>query len=175
MFWLSVNYFSHVIDLEQAHLRGRAMSFSASKEQCEQIMEVFDLLDLKSFSVQTQVKQLINKTYEVHGSLNAIIVQSSVVSCEPVTTSISEQFTVMLMPSQKRMDEYEESHPDDDCDVFVDGEYDIGNLALEYLSLSLPENPKLDGETGDHIEFDENETEPKVSPFSVIIDKLKDK
>jgi uncharacterized metal-binding protein YceD (DUF177 family) len=81
----------------------------------------------------------------------------------------------MLMPSQKRLDEYEESHPDDDCDVFVDGEYDIGNLALEYLSLTLPENPKLAGETGDHIEFDENEKEAKVSPFSVLSDKLKDK
>ena len=61
------------------------------------------------------------------------------------------------------------------CDVFVDGEYDIGNLALEYLSLTLPENPKLAGETGDHIEFDENEKEAKVSPFSVLSDKLKDK
>ncbi len=151
------------------------MSFSASNEQCEQIMEVFDLLGLKSFTVQTQVKQLINGTYEVHGSLNAVVVQSSVVSCEPVTTSISEQFTVMLVPSKKRMQDYEESHPDDDCDVFVDGEYDIGNLALEYLSLSLPETPKLAGETGDHIEFDENEKEATVSPFSALSDKLKDK
>ena len=82
-------------------------------------MEVFDLLGLKSFTVQTQVKQLINGTYEVHGSLNAVVVQSSVVSCEPVTTSISEQFTVMLVPSKKRMQDYEESHPDDDCDVLL--------------------------------------------------------
>jgi uncharacterized metal-binding protein YceD (DUF177 family) len=170
-----VTYFSHIIDLEQAHLRGRPMSFSASKDQCEHIMEVFDLLDLKSFTVQTHINQLINKTYEVNGSLNAVVVQSSVVSCEPVTTSISEQFTVMLMPSQKRLDEYEESHPDDDCDVFVAGEYDIGNLALEYLSLSLPTNPKLAGESADHIEFDENEKEIVASPFATLMDKLKDK
>ncbi len=168
-----MNYFSHIIDLDEADKRGRPTSFSASKGQCEQIMEVFDLLELKSFTVQTQVKALINGAYEVHGSLNAVVVQPSIVSYEPVTTSISEQFTIMLVPTQNRLVDYESSHPDDDCDVYTDDEYDLGNLALEYLSLSLPTHPKLAGESGDHIEFDETEQKAS-SPFSVLSDKLKE-
>ncbi len=170
-----MTHFSHVINLEKAHNRGRPESFSASKEQCSSIIEVFDLSDLKSFTVQFQVELLINGAYELRGSLNAVVVQPSAVSCEPVTTSISEPFSIMLVPSQKRLQDYEESHPDDDCDVFVDGEYDLGNLALEYLSLSLPVHPRLPGESGDYIEFDENEKEVVPSPFATLIDKLKDK
>lgn len=138
-------------------------------------MEVFDLLDLKSFTIQFQVEQLINGAYDVCGSLNAVVVQPSSMSCEPVTTSISEPFSIMLVPTQNRLQDYEESHPDEDCDVFVDGEYDLGNLALEYLSLSLPTHPRLPGESGDYIEFDENEKEEKPSPFASLVDKLKDK
>jgi uncharacterized metal-binding protein YceD (DUF177 family) len=167
-----VNYFSHIIDLEEADERGRPTSFSASKEQCEQIMEVFDLLDLKSFTVQSQVQLLGDGIYELNGSLNAVVVQSSIVSYEPVTTSISEPFTVKLMPSEKRMADYETTHPDDDCDVYDDQEYDLGNLALEYLSLSLPTHPKLAGESGDHIEFEENEKAP--SPFTALSDLKKE-
>ena len=167
-----MNYFSHIIDLEEADERGRPTSFSASKEQCEQIMEVFDLLDLKSFTVQSQVQLLGDGIYELNGSLNAVVVQPSIVSYEPVTTSISEPFTVKLMPSEKRMVDYETTHPDDDCDVYHDQEYDLGNLALEYLSLSLPTHPKLAGESGDHIEFEENEKAP--SPFTVLSDLKKE-
>ncbi len=168
-----MDFFSHIIDLEDAANRGRPASFNASPEQWAQIIEIFDLLALKSFTVQSQVTKLINGSYEVHGSLNAVVVQPSVVSYEPVTTTISEPFLVMLVPSQKRLDDYEAAHPDIDCDVFKDGEYDIGNLALEYLSLSLPTQPKLVGESGDHREFDETEKQSKPSPFAVLSDKLK--
>ncbi len=170
-----MTYFSHTINLEKAHNRGRPESFTASKEQCVSIMEVFDLLDLKSFTIQFQVELLINGAYDVRGSLNAVVVQPSSMSCEPVITSISEPFSIMLVPTQNRLHDYEESHPDDDCDVFIDGEYDLGNLALEYLSLSLPTNPRLPGESGDYIEFDENEKEVVPSPFANLVDKLKDK
>lgn len=170
-----MTYFSYIINLEKAHNRGRPESFTASKEECGLIMEVFDLLDLKSFTIQFQVELLMNGAYDVRGSLNAVVVQPSSISYEPVTTSISEPFSLMLVPSQNRLRDYEESHPDEDCDIFVDGEYDLGNLALEYLSLSLPTNPRLPGELGDYIEFDENEKEAVPSPFASLVDKLKDK
>jgi uncharacterized metal-binding protein YceD (DUF177 family) len=170
-----VTYFSHIINLEKAHNRGRPESFTASKEQCSLIMEVFDLLDLKSFTIQFQVELLINGAYNLRGSLNAVVVQPSAVSCEPVTTSISEPFSIMLVPSQKRLHDYEESHPDDDCDIFAEGEYDVGNLSLEYLSLSLPTYPRLPGESGDYVEFDDSKKEEAPSPFATLADKLKDK
>lgn len=137
-------------------------------------MEVYDLLDLKALKVQYQVELLINGAYEVLGSLNAVVVQPSSVSFEPVTTKISEPFSIILQPSEKRLQEYDESHPHNDSDIFVDGEYDIGNLALEYLSLSLPTNPRLPGETGDYIEFDETEKKSKLSPLAELADRLKD-
>ena len=73
-------------------------------------------------------------------------------------------------------DRIETEFDDELLEVFdLAGEYDIGNLALEYLSLSLPTNPKLAGESADHIEFDENEKEIVASPFATLMDKLKDK
>ncbi len=165
--------FSYIVDLENAYNRGRPESFQATDEHNRTIVEMFDLLELRSFSVQFHVEKQINKTYILQGSINAVVVQPSVVSFERVTTKISEQFTIVLLPTQKRLADYEESHPDDDSDVFVDGEYDVGGVALEYLSLCLPDNPKLPGENADYIEFDETETVAKVSPFASLVDKLK--
>lgn len=170
----TVTDFSHIFDLETACLRGRPESLQATAEQRMVIAETFNLLDLKSFSVQFHVEKQINSTYILQGSINACVVQASVVSFEPVTTTISQQFTVILLPSQKRLEEYEESHPDDDSDVFANGEYDAGQVALEYLSLFLPENPKLPGENADYIEFDANQDD-KVSPFASLVDKLNNK
>jgi uncharacterized metal-binding protein YceD (DUF177 family) len=171
----TVTDFSHIVDLENAYNRGRPESFQATEVHRQTIVEMFDLLELKSFSVQFQVEKQINNTYNLQGSINAVVVQPSVVSFEPVTTAVSEQFTVVLVPSQKRLEDYEESHPDDDSDVFKDGEYDIGTLALEYLSLSLPDQPKLPGENANYQEFDPTENTPKPSPFASLVDKLKDK
>ena len=163
--------FSHIIDLEKACNLGRSESFQANDQHRKTIVEIFDLIDLKLFSVQFQLQQQINSTYNLLGSINAIVVQPSVISFEPVTTSVSEQFSLVLLPSQKRLQEYEESHPDDDSDVFIDGKYDVGNLALEYFSLSLPEQPKLPGENGDFIEF--KIQSEKQSPFLNLANKLK--
>jgi uncharacterized metal-binding protein YceD (DUF177 family) len=168
-----VTEFSYIVDLENANNRGRPESFQATDEHNQTIVEIFNLLELKSFSVQFHVEKQINNTYILQGSINAVVVQPSVVSFEPVTTKISEQFTVVLLPTQKRLADYEESHPDDDSDVFVDGEYDVGGVALEYLSLCLPDNPKLPGENADYKEFDETESKAKISPFASLIDKLK--
>ena len=170
----SVTNFSHIVDLEKAYNRGRPESFQATDQHRQSIVEMFSLMDLKLFIVQFQVEQQINGTYNVQGSINAVVIQPSVISFEPVTTSVSEQFTLVLVPSQKRLKEYEESHPDDDSDVFVDGEYDIGNLALEYLSLNLPDHPKLPGENGNILEFDILEKSVTPSPFAILVDKLKD-
>ena len=169
----NVTEFSHIFDLENACLRGRPESLHATEEQRKTIVETFNLLALKSFSVQFHVEKQINSTYILQGSINALVTQPSVISFEPVTTTISQQFTVILLPSQKRLAEYEEFHPDDDSDVFIDGKYDVGNVALEYLSLCLPENPKLPGESADYIEFDESK-KGKISPFASLVDKLKD-
>ncbi len=165
--------FSHIVDLEKAYNRGRVESFQATDQHRQTIVEMFDLMELKLLTVQFQVEQQINGTYNVRGSINAVVVQPSVVSFEPVTTSVSEQFMLVLVPSQKRLKEYEASHPDDDSDVFIDGEYDIGALALEYLSLNLPDRPKLAGENGDSLEFDVAETSAEPSPFATLSDKLK--
>ncbi len=167
--------FIYIVDLESASNRGRPESFHANDAHRQNIIEMFNLLDLKSFSVQFHVTKEINNTYLLQGSINASVVQLSVISFEPVRTKISEQFSVVLVPSQKRLAEYEESHPDDDSDVFVEGEYDIGNVALEYLSLCLPDNPKLPGESNDYKEFDASKNISKLSPFAGLIDKLKDK
>jgi hypothetical protein len=170
-----VSLISYIIDLEKASNSDRADSFKASLEQCTNIAKEFDLIAVKTFNVQYQVEQLINKTYRIFGSINAIVVQESSVSSELVTTSISEAFSVALFFSEKRLEEYEISHPDEDSDVITDGEYDLGNLALEYLSLNIPTYPKLPGESGDYKEFTNSENEDNVHPFASLEDHLNKK
>ena len=167
-----MSLFTYIVDLEKAVKKASPDSFKASVEQCKTIASEFGLVELKTFNVQFQAEQLINKTFRISGSINAIVVQESAISTKLVTTSISEPFAVSLFFSEKRLEEYEISHPDEDSDVITDGEYDLGNLALEYLSLSIPTYPKLPGETCSYQEFTPSENTDNVHPFANLEEQL---
>ncbi len=166
--------FSRIIDIEKSFNNGKPDSFRASETQCANIAKDFGIHALKSLVVQFQVEQLINKVYKIVGSINAVVVQESCYSTAHVTTSISEPFSVLLFNSEKRLEEYEISHPDDDSDVMVEGEYDLGQLALEYVSLNIPTYPKLPNEERlVYQEFEVTDSQEKILPFANLDEKLK--
>lgn len=140
------------------------------------IQEYFGLISLKSFSIQYKVIAYLTKFYQIAGSINAMVVQESVISSKLVTTSISEQFDLILLPSDKLLDEYLNNNPENDADKFSDDSYDIAKIALEYLSLSLPSYPKLPGEhsrSGDNYNKSTDETEIiRISPFAKLKNHL---
>lgn len=169
-----VTLFSQIIDIEKSFNSGKPGSFRASDIQCANIAKDFGIHSVKYLVVQFQVEQLINKVYKIVGSINAIVVQESCYSTAHVTTSISEPFSVLLFYSEKRLEEYEISHPDDDSDTMVDGEYDLGQLALEYVSLNIPTYPKLPHEERlVYKEFEVTNAQEKILPFANLEEKLK--
>ncbi|CAO3420837.1 YceD family protein [Azospirillum endophyticum] len=119
----------------------------------------------------------------VSGTLEADVVQTCVVTLEPVPAHVSESFEALFAPPSMIEDEgleidIDPSLSDEDIpEPMENNRIDIGELTAQHLSLGLDPYPHADGvEFVDHEEDpaeDEVEEEPeKPNPFAVL-QKLK--
>ena len=140
--------FSKTINLLKLSRIDHSECFDVKIEDLKKIADVLGLLEIKSFRIMYRVDAPENGAYTLHGSINASVVQESVISLKPVTSAISDQFVLKVFASKKRMEEYENNLDDDkyDYDLHDKNCYDIGKVATEYLALSLPTYPRLKGE-----------------------------
>lgn len=93
----------------------------------------------------------------VHGRVEADLTRESIVSLEPFETSAAEEFATVFVPETGRGEREVEIDPTEveDVEVLEGGSIDIGELAVQYLSLALDPYPRAPGEAlppeeGDH-------------------------
>ncbi len=113
----------------------------------------------------------------LEAELGATVVQTCVVSLEPVTTRIDQPVRRRFVPT-RQVAEVEIS-PDDDDEIEPLGpRIDLGLVAIEALALALPDYPRLDGAELQARTFAAEGVRPledaDVKPFSVLA-ALKDK
>ncbi|HYD32371.1 MAG TPA: DUF177 domain-containing protein [Azospirillaceae bacterium] len=113
----------------------------------------------------------------VSGRLEADVVQTCVVTLEPVKAHVSEEFSALFSPNAATHDvdlggeidvEFSlESEMEDAPEPLVNGKIDIGELTTQHLSLALDPYPRAPGvDFIEHVEHDEAEEAP--SPFAAL-------
>lgn len=123
---------------------------------------------------------------EVHGHIVADVVQECVVSCDPVLEHIEEDFeaffanmerAVLLSRKRKDMDlqngaaEVEISEEREEPEPIIDGQIDLADVAMQFLSLALDSYPKADGVSYDGETDEDPRAEPAESrknPFEAL-------
>ena len=123
---------------------------------------------------------------KVKGRLEADVVQECVVSCQPVVDHLEEEFeafyadrerAVLLSCKRREQDlkngaaEIEILREEEDPEPIVNGQIDLADLAMQYLSLGLDSYPKAEGVVYDGPSDDEAREEPAESrknPFEAL-------
>ena len=98
---------------------------------------------------------------QAEGVLEADVVQSCVVSLDPVEQHVAERFTVRFVPAGHETDDDDPAAPDE---IPYDGAgIDLGEATVEQLALALDPYPRAPG-----AEFGGEEPEGAASPFLAL-------
>lgn len=161
------------------------------------LAERFDLKDVEALSAEVQVNRTSDGRVRVRGTLAATVVQTCVVSLDPLPASIAAPFAASFAPpdtlaaegllgtevvvtiAEPRLGE------EDDPEPFLDGDrIDLGELVAQHLSLALDPYPRKPNAAladaapsavvaEDSAPTDERAPERPYQPFATLADRLR--
>ncbi len=155
---------------------GLAHSVKALPAEFAAIAAYLELADVKSFTGEIALERWRGRGVRLTGKLSADVVQTCVVTLDPVEAHIEATFERRFLQPEKLLKEVE-----DESDVFVDPtaedppeplghEIDLGEILIEELALNLDHYPRKPG-----VAFQgDAASAPRENPFAVLA-KLKPK
>ncbi|AXS40271.1 DUF177 domain-containing protein [Breoghania sp. L-A4] len=171
---------------------GTRFERAASEEERAALRDAYGLVDVLSFKVAYEIRPWRKNGYRVLGPIDAEVVQTCVVTLEPVVQAIHETVDMTFLPQAEaerlaaRQEEEGEIIVDmesrDPPEGFTGTSLDIGGLSAEQLALAIddyPRKPGVDFETavaareggaavGDAAEDASDAPPAKRSPFAAL-------
>lgn len=159
---------SHFIPTDDIPMTGKKISVSPDTAQKAAIASRIGVVDLKDFKVDFQLMRESGHIIHVQGHLKAKVTQSCVVTLEDIESKVEDEFEAWFTDaenavpfkklqhealSKKEMLDLPMLEESEDPDPVENGKIDLGEVAVQYLSLavepypckpgvSLPENVK---------------------------------
>ena len=138
--------FSRPFSVERIGHGGKTVTLTAEEAECHALAERFGILAVDSLTARLTVRA-VGPVFLVEGRLVARVVQSCVVTLEPVAAGIEEEFQVTF-----GCETPEEGHElvidldaEDPPDPIIDGHIDLGEVVAEHLALALDPFPRAPG------------------------------
>jgi uncharacterized metal-binding protein YceD (DUF177 family) len=124
---------------------GKEFTLSADAETRTGIARAAGLLELPRLDARLTVRRHGSAGLRVEGDVSATVVQTCVVTLEPLTNEVDEAVDLVFEPAMPEPPKPAEDEPTDTADppeALVDGAIDLGALAVEFLTLGLDPYPR---------------------------------
>ncbi|WP_064706870.1 YceD family protein [Rhizobium bangladeshense] len=155
----------------------------AAPSELKALAEAWSVVSVDDLSADLQIARWKRDGVRVKGRVQAKIVQSCVVTLEPVQSLIDESFEQIFVPEGSKL----ARQPGNDAgemlldpdgpdlpETFVGDTIDAGEVVAEFAALAIDPYPRKEGvEFQAHIE-DSGENDKKPSAFAVLKDWKKD-
>jgi hypothetical protein len=150
---------------------GRHFRVEANAAERVALAQDLGIPEVAALTAQLEVRPLGAGAYSVRGTLAAAVVQTDVVTLEPVPQTVSEAIDLTLVAAEGVAGVAPSGPAESDVpDVFHGGRIALGALAREHLALGLDPYPRAPGvEFPGHIEDD---SAADASPLAALA-KLK--
>lgn len=160
--------FSRLVDVSAIGVEPTVLTIAAKDSERTALAERFGLLSIESLSARLRLRRARAGLIEVSGGFDAKVVQECVVSLEPVTAELAEEFVVSFGEQpEARGDATAELSLDDDWpEAIVDGQIDVGEAVAQQLSLALDPYPRAPGVTFPATDQAGDEERGRSSPFA---------
>lgn len=165
-------------------------ALAADKRERAAIAARLKLVSVDSFDVSVRFQTVSKgKCVDAYGSLSATVRQSCVTTLQPVVKTYEEAFAIRFVGSQDASKSAVPTHgaraqdltldmDDRDIETLDGEEFDIGEVAIQYLALALDPYPRADGAPAtDWSDSGQGGSEgdlERQNPFAVL-KKLQDK
>ena len=165
------NLFSYPIVVDDLPSTERKYHLNADKQELDYLKGVLQVEGVRSFGAEIMLK-LYKKEHrlDVWGRVDAELELKSVISLENFYKTYSPEFKISFdtKATLKEIKELEIDFNEDEPDVVVNGQIDLGQIAIEQVALVMEDNPRKEGEVFVFkSEFDDEDSE-KLNPFSVL-------
>lgn len=130
--------FSRPIAVERIERHGRVRTIEADAAERAALARRFDLVSIDRLVADIELEKVEGGTYRLTATIDAMVVQTCVVSLEPVATRIQDRQTHLFAQVGREDDPVEEDAPE----PIVDGQIDLGEAAAQQLALALPAYPR---------------------------------
>jgi hypothetical protein len=160
--------FSHMLRVDQVPSAGRHVRIVADSEALKVIAETLRIAEVADFTAEFDVRPASGAAFQVRGTVRATVVQTDVVSLEPLRQAIEEPVDLRLVPEESisEADATAAFHNlPEDRDVYRDGRIDLGAIAVEHLALGLDPYPRAPGTAFEG--YSEGEGDD-ASPFAAL-------
>jgi uncharacterized metal-binding protein YceD (DUF177 family) len=140
--------FSRTVEANDVGREGLELAFEATAREREALARRFDLLGLERFVVQARLRLAAGERIGAKVTLEADVIQSCVVTLEPVRSLVGERFEATFAEGADAQDAPEvEVDPAaaDPPERIVGGKLELGELAAQHLSLSIDPYPRRVG------------------------------
>ena len=126
--------FSRVVSVESLDGTGRALEFEACGEELEAVRRRLGLDGLSSLRAKARLLRTGRDRVRVDIDFRADVLQSCVVTLEPVSSRVSETAVVYFQRDLEHGDEPDVLDPDapDPPEPLVEGRIDVGELVVHH-------------------------------------------
>lgn len=157
---------SHPVRRDHVPSGGSAVVLEADGAARAALARHLDISAVAALRAELAVRPWRGDGLTVEGRLTAEVVQTCVVTLEPVTNAIDTTIADYYAPDPEAAARAEPSAPDaDDIEPLIGGRVDLGALVVEHLSLALDPYPRRPGVAFQDIEADTDRQDAE-SPFA---------
>lgn len=158
--------FSHVIDVMRLPAGGGHYEIAASAEQRAALAKRFGLLALDRLEAKVDVTRLAGGFYRLSAAMDAAPIQACVVTAEPVSSHITESFSLLYGPVEDEKDVILDGDAET-VESIEDGTIDLGEAVAQQLSLALDPFPHS-ADAAAQSEGVSSGDSGRASPFAVL-------
>ncbi len=167
---------SHVVRARDLPPDGKQIHLEADGDERAALAEALGIPAVERLEADLTVTPAGEDGLRVRGHVEGDVVQTCIVTLDPVRQSVRETVDVTFLPEEAKTGETGrtillDAMDEEELDYYAGGRLDLGPLVREHLALGLDPYPrKPDSDFQPHIEDD---TSDRVSPFEGLR-KLKD-
>lgn len=163
--------FSRIVDWAALATGPVHRSIEATEAERAALARRFGLVALPALSAEVTLTPIAAGQVRLDGSLSARVVQSCVVTLEPVEADIAKSFTVFYAEAAPPAAHSIDLPIDDEAwpEAIVDGRIDVGEAVAQQLAVSLDPYPRAPGATLDRTYGATEEPPPApANPFAAL-------
>ena len=167
--------FSRPVHIKDIGEEGVSLDIEADASEREALARRFGLVSLDTLTASVTLSPVSRSLFRVAGSFEAEVVQSCVITLDPVPARLVESFSALFGeggPGMAALVEAEEA--EDEPEPIKDGAIDLGETVAQHLSLALDPYPRKPGASlpDEYAAGREGAENGRVKPFAGL-DALK--
>lgn len=145
---------SRIVIADKVTTNGMYEVVTATDAECAALARRFDIVSVTGLRAKMRLRRIRGEFIKVTGELSANVVQSCVVTLDPVPAAVQSDFSALyapdhLIPKEDEGDETDHFQflgaDEDFPEPMPAGRIDIGELVAQNLSLALEPYPRKDG------------------------------